>query len=594
MKSSISIKIGGQAGEGIKTTGLILSKIFTRSGFHIFSYDEYPSLIRGGHNCYQMYASKKEVFSQHKKIDILIALDKASVKLHQSELISGSLVLFDSDEFKVGKTKGLKVPIPLAKIAAESGGSPIMSNMVSLGAICGLTGLSLKPLFSLIFDVFGKKGEKIVNANKKVSQAGYDYIKIKRRVARSDLVVLQGQTLQEQIVATGNEMIGLGAIAAGLKYYAAYPMTPASNLLHFLAAKAQDYSIIVNHTENEIAAVNTAIGASAAGIRAMTATSGGGFSLMVEGLGLAGMSETPLVIVEGMRPGPSSGMPTWTGQGDLLFMINASQDEFPRLILTPGSIDECFELSKKAFYFAEKYQMPVIILTDKYLLESHKSCSLPETIHKNERFSFLSILSRHSEEQSDEKPPVNTKQSYVRRRSLAPLRMTEKNYKRYQITSTGISPRPFLGQKGGACLTNSYEHAENSLVTEDALVRKKQVEKRMKKLETLKSELWQPKVFGKNDAKISLIGWGSTLGPVFEAIKQNDNINYLHLDYVWPFPKETVLEFLKKAKKAVHIEGNSSGQLAKLIAQETGIIIKDKLLKYDGRPFWPEEILQNI
>ena len=574
IKNSINIKITGQAGEGIKTTGLILSKIFTRSGFHIFSYDEYPSLIRGGHNCYQMYASTEKVFSQHKKVDILIALDEASVSLHQDELTKKSLVLFDPDEFQVKKSKGKLLPIPWAKIATDSGGSPIMSNMVALGVVCGVTGLSLNPIFSLIKDVFGRKGEKIVSANKKAAQAGFDYVKKPTTPFLPGLHQASSPQLRggeiPQMVVTGNEMIGLGAISAGLKYFAGYPMTPVSNLLHFLAAKAENYSMIVNHTENEIGAINTAIGASAAGARAMTATSGGGFSLMTEGLGLSGMSETPLVIVEGMRPGPSSGMPTWTGQGDLLFMVYASQDEFPRIVLTPGSINECFSSTQKAFYFAEKYQIPVIILTDKHLLESHKSCSLhtPEVKSANTSGVYLS----------------NKRYSFVKNPG--------KNYLRYKVTDTGISPRPFLGQKGAACLTNSYEHGEDSLVTEESLPRKKQVEKRMRKLETLKNELWQPKLFGKLQAKINLIGWGSTLGPVLETIKQNQNINYLHLDYIWPFPKKAVKNFLQKSKKPICIEGNAAGQLAKLIAQETGILIKDKLLKYDGRPFWPEEILK--
>jgi len=581
MKKSINIKIGGRAGEGIKTTGLILSKIFTRSGFHIFSYDEYPSLIRGGHNCYQIYASSEEVFSQHKKVDILIALDEAGVKLHQNELTDSSLILYDPDEFEIKKTKGKPLPISWAKIAVEAGGSPIMSNMVALGAICGLTRLSLNPIFSLIKDIFGKKGEKIVEVNKKAAQAGFDFV-AENANAGSVLGVSQDGPCRKtkrsllkkkQLVVTGNEMIGLGAISAGLKYFAGYPMTPVSNLLHFLASKAEDYSIIVNHTENEIGAINTAIGASAAGARAMTATSGGGFSLMTEGLGLAGMSETPLVIVEGMRPGPSSGMPTWTGQGDLLFMVYASQDEFPRIVLTPGSINECFSSTRKAFYFAEKYQMPAIILTDKYLLESHKSCSLAKAFHQNKRSADTSGVKFS-----------NKRYSFIKK--------ADNNYLRYKITETGISPRPFLGQKGAACLTNSYEHGEDSLVTEEALPRKKQVEKRMRKLETLKKELWQPKVFGKPQAKISLIGWGSTLGSVLEATKQNENINYLHLDYVWPFPKRAVKNFLENSKNPICIEGNATGQLAKLIAQETGILIKEKLLKYNGRPFFPEEILK--
>ena len=561
MLTAINIKIGGQAGEGIKTTGLILSKIFARSGFSIFSYDEYPSLIRGGHNTYQMYAAPEPVYSQHQLVNVLVALDEQSLSEHQGELDKNSLILYDPNEFQPQKLISEKfIAVPWIDLAEKAGGSAIMANMVSLGAICGLTGLSLNPLFNLIADIFEKKGQDITKNNQKAAQAGYDFVLKNFAFHKIDLQI--PKKIEDKMVLTGNEMIGLGAVAAGLKYFAAYPMTPASNILHFLASLAKKYSIIVNHTENEISAINTAIGASAAGVRSMTATSGGGFSLMTEGLGLAGISETPLVIVEGMRPGPASGMPTWTGQGDLLFMINASQDEFPRIVFTPGSIDECFSLTKTAFYLAEKYQLPVIVLVDKYLMESHKSCLFVKKIHKNQRLGFQTTI--------------------------------KGKYQRYKITAGGISPRPFLGQKGVACLTNSYEHGEDGLATEESEVRKKMTDKRMRKIKALKQELWAPKIFGNDKSKISLVGFGSTLGPVLEAIKEVKDINYLHFDYVWPFPKKAVSNFLKKARKLVCLEGNASGQLAKLITQETGIIIENQFLKYDGRPFYPEEIIDYL
>ena len=558
MSTSVNIKIGGAAGEGIKTTGLILSKSLSRLGFSIFAYDEYPSLIRGGHNTYQVYAAHERVHSQYRLIDILVAYDLPTVTLHQNELKDSSLIILDTTKTSTPPvSKGKLLPIPLTALAQKAGGSPIMANMVSLGATLSLCGLPTTSLLDIISQVFADKGEEIILANQKAVQAGADYVK--NNFADTNLNIDLPANKKEQIVILGNEAISVGALAAGMKYFASYPMTPTSNILHFLAEQAENYNLVVNHVENEIAAINTVIGASAAGVRAMTATSGGGFSLMVEGLGMGGMAEVPMVIVLGTRPGPSTGMPTWTGQGDLRFAIHAAQDEFPRVVLTPGDAFETFDLTKKAFILAEKYQMPVILLVDKYLCESHKSGSPFPSVHQNERYGFAQNL--------------------------------DQTYLRYRITEDGVSPRPLLGESGGASvMANSYEHGEDSLVTEEAGKRQKMQEKRLRKLESVTKDLGELPVFGKASATTTLVGFGSTYGPAQEALKELPEVNYLHFNYVWPFPVEQVTQVLEKAQRIVCLEGNKLGQLQGLIREQTGIEIKECLRKYDGRPFYPEEI----
>lgn len=560
MQTSLNIKIGGQAGEGIKTTGLILSKVFARLGFHIFSYDEYPSLIRGGHNSYQMIADYQPVYSQRGKIDFLIALDKASTRLHQHELKKDGKILYDPDEFKIDQSAQGLIAVPWNHLATQTGGSKIMSNMVSLGAILSLSGLPLEPLFELIEQVFAKKGPNIINNNKKAAQAGFDYLKTN---FPQENMAIDLPDRKELIVVLGNEAIASSAIASGMKYFAAYPMTPTSNILHFLAEHAQEYKLVVNHTENEIAAINTSLGASVSGVRAMTATSGGGFCLMAEGLGMAGMAEIPLVVVLGTRPGPSSGMPTWTGQGDLRFALHASHDEFPKVVLTPGDGFEAFNLTRSAFELAEQFQLPIILLVDKVICESHYSGPPFAKENNNHRTGFLKKI--------------------------------DDIYLRYQVTDSGVSKRPKPGQKGSASLiANSYEHGQDGLVTENPQERKEQMDKRLRKLDSLGSSLWELPIYGDPNAPLTLLGFGSTAGPVREALKELAHVNYLHFNYVWPFPEKQVKKVLSQAEKVVCIEGNATGQLASLIAQQTGFFTKNSLRKYDGRPFYPEEIVEFI
>ncbi len=560
MLESINIKIGGKAGEGVKITGQLLTKVLSRLGFSTFSYQEYPSLIRGGHNTFQIHTSTSKAYSQIKMIDILLAFDKNTIDLHQKELKDNSIILYDNEKVKLSqKEKGQYIGIPIFKIAQEVAGNPLMGNNVVLGALLALIGLPLDHLNKIIQETFGSKGEQIVKANHDCAKAGYDHVLKDHKDKIIDLT--KPTDPNEKMIITGNEAVALGAISAGMKFFSAYPMTPATSILHYLAQKAEQYNLVVKQPEDEIAAMNQIIGAAFAGVRAMTATSGGGFCLMTEGFGFAGVSEIPIVVVVSQRPGPATGMPTWSGQGDLQFIIHAAQDEFPRLILAPGDAVECFELTKLAFEMSEKYQLPTIILLDKHISESYYSNSPFVSQKTNKRYSFV-------EKQQGK-------------------------YLRYKITENGISPRPLLGEKGLHHLANSYEHDEYGFATEDSQQRIAMVQKRARKFEALKNEIPKQEIYGAQEAEISFISWGSNKSSILEALRSLPNTNYLHLNWVWPLPDQQIKDFTQKAKKVIILECNSEGQLSNLIREKTGIET-EKFLKYDGRPFYPEEIIEYI
>lgn len=565
MKSTFNIKIGGHAGEGIKVSGLSLARSLTRLGYWLFGYSEYPSLIRGGHNSYQIHAGVDKVFSQVKKVDILIALNQETILLHKDELEADSLILYDPDEFESPKEKAVVnyIPIKLLNITKQAGGKPIMANMVALGATLSLLNLPISTLKEVIEKEFLKKSQEIVDLNIKVAEAGKNYID--KNHSQDKIKVTLPKNKKQKIILTGNEAVGLGAVAGGLMFYSAYPMTPATSILHYLAANAKKADILVKHTEDEISAVNMAIGASFTGTRSMTATSGGGLCLMAEATSLSGISETPLVIVNAMRPGPGLGMPTWTAQGDLQFVLHIGHDEFPRIVLAPGDGEEAFDLTRYALEAAEKFQLPVFILTDKYLSESDYSTYLFNPSYKHQRISYADKLNKEA---------------------IQP-------FKRYKLTNNGISLRPVPGQKGGIHCCNSYEHDEFGFGTENGNTRSLQVEKRANKLNLIKQQIPQQPLYGEKKAKTSLISWGANKGPILQALKNLKDVNFLHLNYLWPFPSDQVSSFIKQSDKVICLECNSTGQLVSLIRQETGLEV-DSILKYDGRPFYPEEIIKQL
>jgi len=567
--NQLNWKIGGKAGEGIMSAGLMFSKCASRGGLNIYNYTEYPSLIKGGHNTYQVHVGEDEVFFISSKIDLLIALDEETVNLHKNELNFGGGIIYDSEKVKLGDKDLPKIklyPIPLEKIALEYK-NKILKNTVALGASIALLDYDLGILSSMLTEMFKRKGEEMIKINIGAAKAGYDFIK---KNFKNDFGFKLVKTKNKpKMVLSGNEAIACGIEAAGCKFFSAYPMTPATSILHFLKAKEKDYGMIVLQPEDEISAIAMPLGASYAGVRAATATSGGGFCLMVEHLGLAAITETPIVIIECQRPGPATGLPTWTEQADLRFLIHAAQGEFPRVIIAPGDAKEAFYLTAEAFNLAEKYQIPVIILSDKLLSESYES---------TKEFNLERVKIERGEILSDT--------------DLVKL----KNYLRYQITKSGVSPRSLPGMISGLFDANSDEHDEYGFVTENQTIRIKMMDKRFSKLLALEKEIVEPKIYGDKDAEITLIGWGSTKKPILEALKlfkeAGVKVKFLHFTYLWPLPTKEITKILKGKGKKIILENNKTGQLASLIKEKTGLEPTSQLLKYDGRPFWPEEIVE--
>jgi len=557
------------------TTGLIFSKVCSRAGLHVFDHIEYPSLIRGGHNTYQVRAEVEEVFSHAKHVDLLVALNKETIDKYKEELAPGGGIIYDGDKIPLSKENLWREDaklyhVPLLRLSEESGGRRIMVNSVALGASVALINFDFEILSGVLRDVYRGKADETIEFNVRAARLGYDYVKDKG-MEQDFGRKLSKVGEKKKILLTGNEAVGLGAIKAGCKFYAAYPMTPSSSILHFIAAQERNFSIVVKHPEDEIAAINMAIGAGFAGVRAMTATSGGGFSLMSEALGLAAMTETPVVIVVCQRPGPSTGLATRTEQGDLRLVLNASQGDFPRFVIAPGDVEECFYKTIEAFNLAERYQCPVIIILDKYLSESHKTA---------EKFDVSGV-------KIDRGLLLNDKE----------IEKIQK-FKRYQFTETGISPRSIPSQRRGIFTATGNEHDETGYVSEEINIRIRMMDKRFRKFEQAEREIPEPKLFGSKDAEVTIIAWGSTKGPIKEAMKilNHDGIkaNFLQIIYVSPFPKNTVSKIIETSKRTVIVENNKTAQLASLIREKTGKEIEHKILKYDGRQFFPTEIYHGI
>ncbi len=549
------------------SAGLAFSKIATRSGYEIFDYTEYPSIIRGGHNIMQIVIGQEPVRAAVNYTDFLVALNPETVELHKHELRPGAGVIYDSekcgDEVFENEISGF--PIPLVKIARDQGGSEVMRNTVALGATMALLGGDLEILKNLIAEEFGKKGEETVQLNQKVCQAGYDFAK--EKFGEKIKTVLGNRVGSKRLVMTGNEAIALGAIAGGMQFTAIYPMTPTSNILHALSPFQEKFGFVYKQPEDEIAGINMAIGAAFAGARTMVATSGGGFCLMAEGYGMAGITETPIVIIEGMRGSPATGLPTWTEQGDLQFILHAHQGEFPRIVLAAGDVEEAFHLTMKAFNLAEKYQTPVVVLVDKLLCESHQS-----------------VLAFNYESYQIDRGKLSSE--------------TKEGYKRYTMSEDGISPRSVPGV-GNHFVANSDEHDEIGFSTEEAEERLRQMDKRMKKFVTCENEdMAAPVLYGPEDAEVTIVSWGSNKGAVLQAMKTLEEsgrtVNYLHSIWMNPFPIEAAKARLTKAKHLLSVECNYSGQFANLVREKTGVEISDRLLKYDGRPVYPEEIIEKV
>ena len=572
--NNVTWKISGEAGEGIMVTGLLFSKSCVRAGLKAFDYTEYPSLIRGGHNTYLTQVGEEDVFSHDRSVEILVALNQESIVVHIDELSAGGAVLFDPDDKKVS-VEGLRkdilyVPLQMAKIASDIAGNRLMRNTVALGASFALLEFPKEDVHKMLSDVFHSKGKDVIQQNIDTFNGGYDSVS-KQQVDRFGWKI-EKKKPKGDIVVTGIEAIAIGAIAGGCKFYSAYPMTPASSILGYMADHAEQYGMVVKHAEDEISVINMAIGAGHMGTRSMCATSGGGFALMNEGYGLAAITETPVVIVLVQRPGPATGLPTWTGQGDLQYALHAAQGEFPRFVVAPGDVIEAFEMTAEALNIAEEYQTPVILISDKQLAESHQTVA-----------------------------PFDSSHFEIRRGKQVTQKELDAGtvFFRYESTvKDGVSPRSFPGMKNGIYVANSDEHDGKGFSEESSENAIAMFKKRQRKFDTFKSQMPQPQLIGDKNADVTFVFWGSVKGAVVESIKRlkeyNVTTNYLQIAWVSPFPDETVTKVLKDAKRPVLVENNMEGQLGNLIREKTGFDIKDKILKFDGRPFFSEEIAAYI
>jgi 2-oxoglutarate ferredoxin oxidoreductase subunit alpha len=557
MRTEINVRITGEAGQGIVAAGMLLCRMYKDSGRHVFAIQDYMSRIRGGNNFLQVRAAAAPVHSPVEKADLIVALDEAAARANSRALAPGGLLVADVSKHGPKETPAGWFDAPLHELARQAGG-PLFANSVALGVIAALTCEDFEAAGRATEREFGAKGGQVAEANLRAARLGYDYAaaKIKEcpfRVAAADH--------KRDCLLAGNEALALGAIAAGCKFYAGYPMSPSTGVMEAMADHAAAYGIVVEQAEDEIAAVNMAVGAAFAGARAMTASSGGGFALMCEGLSLAAMTETPLVLAVVMRPGPATGFPTRTAQEDLEFVLHAGHGEFPRAVYSPGSPGECFLAAKRAFNTAERWQVPALILSDQHLAESFTNVEFPDPAAE---------------------PPDRGR--LVRSGFDA---MTD----RYAYSPDGVSPRPVPGRSCALAAADSDEHGPEGHITESAEIRKKMTEKRLRlKLAGLAGEVLPPTVVNPG-SKTMLCGFGSTLGVMRDACAAAKEAGFVHFPQVWPFPAEAALAALKGAGRVLTVEGNATGQLARLLRRETGFEPAGRVLKYDGRPFTLDEVL---
>ena len=571
----VSVRAGGEAGDGIASVGEILSRSFARMGLHVFGFNAYQSVIRGGHVYFQARASDRRVYSQGDGIDVLYCLNHATFDIHHADLRPGGVAIYDPEKFSLTENDappGTRLlAVPTLELARKYATQAILQNAVGLGATAYLSGIPLNVLQSVIVDSFGHKKGDVVTWNQGASADGYEFAQ-KHASPLDRAVSPRGEG---KLLMTGNQGIALGAAAAGVKFLAQYPMTPASSIMHWMAEHSRSLGIVVKQAEDELAAVNMAIGASFAGVRAMTATSGGGFSLMVEALGMAGMTEVPVVVVDSMRAGPSTGLPTKTEQGDLNLMLGAGQGEFPRAILAPSHPREAFYAMIDAFRLAEEWQTPVLVASDLHLSESFCTVDRGELPLKD-----LTV------------EPIATA-------TVTP----GAEFHRYAYTESGVSPRSIPGQPGLQFIAGSDEHDERGHLISDIRAgipvwvneRTKMMDKRMRKLEGLRRSAPPPSLEGAPAAEVTFVSWGSSVGAIRDAMAildaQGIPTNLLYLRTVFPLDGAALTATLKAARRTLLVEANYSGQLGRLIRAETGVLLVDRLLKYNGEPFSPHEIV---
>jgi len=553
-KKELTVRIAGKAGQGMQTIGMALCRIFKNAGFNIFANQDYMSRIRGGNNFFQIRISEKPSYTLRAKSDIIVALDKESVALHRKNLNRKGIVILDKAKFNITEPDASFVDVPLHEIAQKLG-DEFFVNSVACGLVSRIINIGFNYVEEVLTQAFSKKGEDVVSKNIEAAREGYNLggVGFAGRTPKP-----KSRPNKDNFLINGNDAIALGAIKAGCKFYTAYPMTPSTGIMNVVAHYARDFNIVLEQAEDEIAAINMAVGASFAGARSMTATSGGGFALMTEGLSLAAMTETPIVVVDAQRPAPATGFPTRTEQGDLEFLLHAGHGEFTRAVYAPGTAEEAFRLTVKAFNVSEKYQIPALILTDQHLADLYRDI---------DKFDPDRVASKRYIISKEDSKDVG-------------------DYKRYLLTKSGISPRAVPSWIKDVIYADSDEHTEEGHITEDGSIRNKMVEKRLyKKMNALTKEIERPTSYNTKKANTILVGFGSTYGVMREATEANNKLGFVHFSQIWPFPAKEACKLLKGAKKILTVENNASAQFARLLKRETGIESDGSILKFDGRPF---------
>lgn len=559
-KEEVSIVLCGEAGQGIQTVETILVQTVKLGGYNVFSSKEYMSRVRGGENSTQIRVSSRNVAAYVDRIDILVALSRGAINHLKKRVSPDTIIIGDEETLKNIENPSI-IKIPFLKIAAEIGG-PIFANIIAAGAISRILNIDKEIFDECIKSMFSRKGDKIVKSDLKAGEEGY---KIGENIIKSGKIKIKIKNnlkIKDNLLLNGTEVVGMGCIAGGCKFMSSYPMTPSTPLQVFIANNSKDFGIIFEQAEDEIAAINMGLGASYAGARSLVATSGSGFALMSEAVGLSGMIETPVVIYVGQRPGPAVGLPTRMAQEDLDLVLYSSPGETPKAIFAPGNFEDAFYVSWKAFNLAEKYQIPVFILSDQYFADIYYN--LP----------------------SLDAGDVEIEEYIIK---------TDENYKRYELTFDGISPRGIPGFGSGLVVADSDEHDEDGHITENLNLRKKMVEKRLKKIEGIHEDVIPPEFVGTLDYKILVVGWGSTYEILKEGIEklEKDDIALLHFKQVYPIHENTE-NYLKKAEKTVIFENNANSQFRNLIKLKTGFEIHESVLKYDGMPFSVEEVSETL
>ena len=577
MKQTFAIGIGGAAGQGVATPGDIFAKIFSRRGLHLNAYNAYQSIIRGGHTFLTIRSGPEKITNMGDRLDLLIPLNQDAMNRHLGLLTDGAACIYNADTIKPGAAaEGVALcPLPVSKLA-DITRNKVAQNTLAVGAGLSMMGIGFQALEEVLAEQFRKKGEGVVSENVGIARAGYDYAGANFNPFAWPLPM----TGNRYAVLSGNTAMAMGGAAAGVKFYCAYPMSPSTGVLHWMASHARKANIIVRQVEDEIGVVNMAIGAAHGGVRSMCATSGGGFALMSEGLGMSAMMETPVVVIDCQRAGPSTGVPTKTEQGDLWQMLGAAFGDYPRVLAAPLDIGDCFKIIPEIFNIADRFQCPGLVLCDLLLSEGRLSVD-PKDLDFN---------------------PVIDRGELITTAARASGTDGNGGYKRYKITESGISPRAVPGVPGHTHTAATDEHEEDGVLISDEFTnptkRRAMMDKRMRKVVGIEAAVPPPALMGPRDAEITLIGWGSTKGVIEEACEilteQGISANQLQIRWLVPLHGEAVLEILKDSRHTFIVENNYSGQFARYLRSETSYVPNGYIRKYDGEPFMPHHIVEAV